>query len=192
VRWTDLSVSAYNDVYTVTADLCNSIPCVDGFDVAPSTGKLAIVDYAEGCPGHQGLYTVDKDGKDLQVLVDGKAIPAWSGVQEVFWSPDENRIALKVSYNWQCCLMVLDMSKGQLAGWIYFDQRYDLGSVALHGWSPDGRWLLCSYWQDLPSQGMLSKIRVTANGSLDTTSVVTLLSGAHINGATWGNLAVDH
>jgi hypothetical protein len=189
VRWIDLGLSGYNDVHTVSADLCNSIPQVDGFDLAPSSGRLALVDYAEGCPGHQGLYVAGRDGKDLEVLVDGKAIPAWCGAQEVFWSPDESRIALKVCYNWQCCLMVLDLSRGQLTGWVCFDSRYTLGNVALHGWSPDGGWLLFSYWLDRQSEGVLAKIKVSADGSLDMSSVVNLLSGVHISGATWGSLA---
>lgn len=187
VQWTDLDSAAYNEVYTVPVAGCISPPLVEGVDVAPGSSRLAIVDYhGDGCSENRGLYLADADGDNVRLLVDMKADYNWSGAQEVFWSPDETRIALKASYNWHTCLLVFDAVSGKVLGWTYYDPSYSLFNVTLHGWSPDGRWLLCSQWLNQPTMGALSKIVVNADGSLDTTAVTTLVANAGISGATWG------
>ncbi len=98
IAYTDAAGSPGVTVFTPSPDLCNGIPDVDGYDVGPVTGKLAIVDYETGCTGHVGLYTADKDGAGLQPLTDFKTTP-WDGAHDVFWSPDESRLALTASYN---------------------------------------------------------------------------------------------
>jgi Tol biopolymer transport system component len=191
IQWTDVNASAYNNVYTV-GGTC-AVPDVDGFDVGVVTGKLAIMDYGNGCPTNRGLYIADKDGNNPQLLVDMKATGAqWCGAQELFWSPDESRVAFKACYDfgagWQTHLYIYDATTGGFLGGVTFpDTSYTLYNVALHGWNPDGTWLLYSYWLD-PTQANLDKVRVNADGSVDTNSFTTVLSNLHLGGATWGNL----
>jgi hypothetical protein len=187
LRWIQPGDSTPTIVYTATGSGVG-IPAVGGFDVAPSSGRLVIVDYLEGCPTNRGLYLADGDGKDLRLLVDMKADFNWCGAGEVFWSPDETRLALKGCYNWQTGLMVFDLASGSFLGWIYFDKRYTLYNVELHGWSPHGEWLLCSYWLEQPGATVLSKVKVDAAGSPDPSTATNLLSGVAVSGATWGML----
>jgi hypothetical protein len=187
LRWTRPGSSTPTVVYTATGSGVG-IPAVGGLDVAPLSGRLAIVDYMEGCPTNRGLYLADRDGNDLRLLVDMKADANWCGAGAVFWSPDESRLALKGCYNWQTGLMVFDSTSGGFLGWICFDQHYTLYNIDFHGWSPNGDWLLCSFWLDQPETGVLSKIGVDTAGSPDASSVTNLLSGVAIGGATWGML----
>lgn len=192
IKWTDVNVSAYTEVYN-TSGFCTGIPTVDGFDVAPSSGKLAILNYQEGCgvgdTEHQGLYIAGKDGNNLQLLVDMMAAGTyWCNMvtpQGIFWSPDESKIAFTWCYNWDTYLMVYDSATGYFLGGVYWDGTSY--TVNLHGWSPDGNWLLYSHY-DQPENGVLSKIGVNADGSLNTGSIVDLLTGTRISGATWGTL----
>jgi len=192
IQWTDVSASRYVNVYTA-AGSC-TIPDVDGFDVAPSSGRLAIMDYGTGCPTNRGLYVADKDGNNLQLRVDMKeAGTTWCGAQEVFWSPDESKVALKACYDfgsgWQTHIFVYDATGGGYLGGITFlDTGYTLYNVSLHGWSPSGDWLLYSYYLDSADSTALDKVRVNGDGSLDTGSIVSLLAHVRLSGATWGNL----
>ncbi|MCD4669899.1 MAG: hypothetical protein K8S14_05590, partial [Actinomycetia bacterium] len=191
IQWTDVNASTYVNVYTVSGSC--TIPTVDGFDVAPTSGKLAIMDYGTGCPTNRGLYIADKDGNNPQLLVDMKvAGTGWCGAQEVFWSPDESKVALKACYDfgsgWQTHIFVYDAANGAYLGGITFtDTNYTLVNVTLHGWSPDGNGLLYSYWLDQASTN-LDKARVNSDGSVDNTSFTSVLTGVHLGGATWGNL----
>ncbi len=194
IQWTDVNASAYHTVYTVGGDC--TIPDVDGFDVAPTSGKLAIMDYGTGCATNQGLYVADKDGNTPQLLVDMKAVGAnWCGAQEVFWSPDESKVAFKACYDfgagWQTHIFVYNATNGAYMGGITFtDTSYTLYNVTLHGWSPDGSWLLYSYWLD-PTSANLDKVKVNSDGSVDTTSFTSVLTGVYLGGATWGNLGTS-
>jgi hypothetical protein len=184
IVWTDVDASAYHDIYTISG-ACGGIPNVDGFDVS-SSGKLAIMDYWQGCAEHDGLYTADEDGQNMQLLVDMKADANWCGAQEVFWSPDESKLAFKGCYSWYTYVLVYDASNGYYLDGIYFpDTSYTLINVDLHGWSPDGNGLLYSYWLD-PLKVSLEKIEVNSDGSLGTST--TLLTDIRLSGATWGNL----
>jgi hypothetical protein len=191
IKWTAVNASAYTEVYS-TSGFCTGIPTVDGFDVAPSSGKLAILNYQEGCgvedTEHRGLYIADNDGNNQQLLIDMIAAGTWcdmSTTQGIFWSPDESKIAFTWCYNWDTYLMVYDASSGAFLGGVYWDGTSY--TVNLHGWSPDGNWLLYSHY-DQPENGILSKISVNADGSLDTESAVNLLTDTRISGATWGML----
>lgn len=183
IRWTDVGASAYTSVYSATQGC--GIPGVDGFDVAPTTGKLAILDFEQGCPAIRGLYITDKDGNNSQLLVDMAGDPNWWSGEDVFWSPDESRIAFKGSYGSYIYLLVYNATNGALLGSAYFDASY---AVSLYGWSPDGNWLLYAYWLNQPSEGVLSKIRVNPDGSFDEGSIVNLLTNTFVSGATWGEL----
>jgi hypothetical protein len=61
-------------------------------------------------------------------------------------------------------------------------------NVSLHGWSPDGRWLLYSAWINDPNTGLLARLPVNSDGSLNPAGAVALLSNTHISAATWGRL----
>lgn len=183
VQWVDVNASTHTNVYSATQDC--GIPGVDGFDVAPTSGKLAILDFEQGCPTIRGLYTTDQDGNTRQLLVDMASDPNWWGGEDVFWSPDEAKIVFKGFYGSYVYLLVYDATSGSLLGSVYLDSNH---TVSLHGWSPDGSWLLYSYWLNQPSQAVLSKIKVNADGSLDTGSVVNVLTNTFVSSATWGQL----
>jgi len=193
IQWTDVNASTYVNVYTVSGSC--SIPDVDGFDVAPTSGKLAIMDYGTGCSTNRGLYIADKDGNSPQLLVDMKATGAgWCGAQEVFWSPDESKVAFKTCYDfgsgvgWQTNIFIHNAADGAYLGGLTFTSTsYTLYNVTFHGWSPDGSWLLYSYWLD-PASTNLEKVRINSDGSVDNTSFASVLAGVHLGGATWGNL----
>ena len=191
IEYTDVNASSFTTVYQVSGTC--SFPNVGGFDVGSQTGKLAIMDYATGCPTNRGLYMADKDGNNLQLLVDMKETDTnWCGAEEVFWSPDESKVAFKACYDfgygWQTHLFVYDATTGGYLGGITFtDTNYTLVNVTLHGWSPAGNGLLYSYWLD-PANTSLDKIAVNSDGSLDFGSITTLLANVRLSGATWGEL----
>jgi hypothetical protein len=196
IQWTDLNVSAYTKIYTAPTEGCVSLPTVNGFDVAATTGKLAIVDHhGDGCLKNRGLYIADKDGNNLQLLLDMLADYNWgiSAVpQGVFWSPDESKIAFNAHYGGNPVIVVYDATNGSYLGGIPYPATWDTTyGVTLCGWSPDGGWLLYlldTFQVAQPSEKTLSKIKVNADGSLDVTSVVNLLTNPNISGATWGRL----
>jgi hypothetical protein len=187
VHWTDENGSIYVNVYSGTQGF--GTPGVDSFDVARTSGKLAIMDFERGSSTSRGLYVADKDGNNPQLLVDMAGDANWWSGGDLFWSPDESKIAFKGSYGSTVHLLVVDASSGSLTGSIYFpDPNYSAGNVNLYGWSPDGGWLVYAYWLNQPSQGVLCKVRVNADGDLDPGSVVNLLTHAFMSSATWGTL----
>ena len=194
IQRTDVNASTYVNVYTVSGSC--TIPDVDGFDVAPTSGKLAIMDYGTDCPTNRGLYVADKDGNNPQLLIDMKeAGTNWCGAQEVFWSPDESKVAFKACYDfgsgWQTHIYVYDASSGNYLGGITFpDTSYTLYNVSLHGWSPDSSWLLYSYWLDSAATN-LDKVKVNTDGSVDTNTFTSVLTNVSLGGATWGNLGTS-
>jgi hypothetical protein len=195
IQWTSVGFTPPVEVY-VTTGACTGIPDIDGFDVAPTTGRLAIVNYQQGCGAddteHQGLYLADKDGNNPQLLVNMMADYNWCGAQEVFWSPDESRLAAKacyaLNYQWYTYLVIFDATTGTVLGSANFPVNYTMFNVGLHGWSPDGRWLLFSMWTTDASNGVLAKVPVATDGGLDVAGTVNLLTNTHISGATWGRL----
>lgn len=190
IQWTDINATTYTTVYSTTGS-CIGIPDVDGFDVGASSGNLLIADYQDGCAGHRGIYAATGDGDALHLLVDMKADPQWCGVQEVYWSPDETKIAFKACYAAHTHIAVHNAFTGGLIDHFYFrDPSAPLDNVAFHGWSPDGRWLLVSSWPGDPNRGVLSKIQVGPDGTFDDPPVmIHLLIGTRISGATWGMIS---
>ncbi len=61
-------------------------------------------------------------------------------------------------------------------------------NLRLHGWSPDGRWLLYSIWTSRAEDATLYKVKVNTDGSLDAASIAALVANQPISGATWRNL----
>jgi len=185
IQWTDVNAASYTEVYSVTG-ACGGIPDVDAFDVS-SSGELAIIDYWVGCAGHDGLYTADQDGGNMQLLVNMKATGyddhLW---EDVFWSPDESWIAFKSRHVGFDILVVYDSSTGAILGWAYADTGTQI--LNLHGWSPDGNWLLYSAYDGDLANTTLAKVKVNADGSIDLASVTNLLTNVRLSGATWGNL----
>lgn len=195
IRWTGTQFTSPVEIYRNTG-VCTGIPDIDGFDVGPTSGRLAIVNYQTGCgigdTMHQGVYVADKDGNDMRLLVDMMTDPNWCGANEIFWSPDESRLAAKACYSqngaWITYLVVFDAGNGSVLGSVYFPQGYTIYNATLHGWSPDGGWLLYSSWLNDPSTGVLGKVPVNLDGTLNPEGAVTLLTDSIINGATWGKL----
>jgi len=191
IQWTTADFAPPVEVYKVSGGACPNLPSVDGFNVAPTTGRLAIVNYETGCgtgdTTHQGIYTADKDGHGVTLLVNMLADSNWCGAKEIFWSPDEARLAVKACYNWYTYLLVFDAGHGKLLGSVYFnDSRYTLYNVDLHGWSPDGKWLLYSFWLNDMANSTLAKMPVKTDGKLDPNGATALLTDRNISGATWG------
>ena len=195
LQWSGVQFTSPVEVYRTTGS-CTGIPDIDGFDVAPISGQLAIANYQTGCgiddTEHQGIYLADKDGNDKRLLVDMMADQNWCGANEIFWSADESRLAAKACYVqdgvWLTYLVVIDATNGSILGGVYFPQAYTIYNVGLHGWSPDGSWLLYSAWLNDASNGTLGKLPVNPDGSLDPTAAVVLLENVIVNGATWGHL----
>lgn len=190
VQWMQRGGDTYNKVYTSTGN-CTGLTNVDGFDVGPLSGRLAVMDYQDGCPTNRGLYIADKNGDNLKLLVDMKRDFNWNGGGDVFWSPDESKIAVKASYNQHVCIFVFNAYNGVSLGYVCApNTNFNLYNTFLHGWSPDGKWLLYSQYLNNPAQTYLFKVKVTPQGSLDSNAIVTLLSNVRLNGATWGRLVL--
>ncbi len=197
IQWTDLGFSAQHDVYTPATDGCVSLPSVQAFDVGPASGRLAVIDFnGDGCTNNAGIYVTDKDGGGKQLLLNLWSDPNWNPSflpQEIFWSPDESKIAFKGNYdfngeafNAQDVLTVIDATNGQVLG-AAFSGASNV-QLTLYGWSPGGDWLLFSRYLDV-TQKTLSKLQVDPNGTIDISSLADLMVGEPISGATWGVLA---
>jgi len=189
-----------NSIYM--AEACDFAVDFNGFDIGRKTGKTAIMDYNTGCPTNRGLYIGGTEATDLQLFLDMKAETPpgsgkypWNGGQDVAWSPDESRIAITASYladgfNSLTYVLVYNVATGANVGGIYFSNTgYTLYNVDLHGWSPNGEWLLFSYWLNDPSQSEMVKVRVNADGGIDQASMQVLLQNMTITGASWGDLS---
>ncbi len=190
VQWTDLNFANQHTVYTPSAVECTTLSTVDAFDVASTSGKLAVFDHhGDGCNDNVGLYITDKDGGNKQTLLNMWNDTNWSVSLlpvEIFWSPDESKIAFQGIYqSWQV-LVVIDANTGAILGHAYADTGSEI--LTLHGWNPAGDWLLFSSYDGSPTQSTLSKVKINGDGSFDLASVVDLMSNQPISGATWGNL----
>lgn len=192
LQWSDHEGIDFHTQYEATGS-CTSIPDVDGFDISPDSGKIIISDFEEGCTTNRGIYITDEQSNTPQLLVDMKSDWNYCGVQELFWSPDETMVAAKGCYNWATCLMLFDSATGSVTGSACFDQSLELSmyNVTLHGFSPDGKWILFSNWTGETTNGELSKIGVSEDGALDTDNGVTLLAGVSLAGAVWGELSAN-
>ena len=42
------------------------------YDIAPTSGNIAIMDYVDGRPTNSDVYLADKDGNNVQLLLDLK------------------------------------------------------------------------------------------------------------------------
>ncbi len=197
---TPLAAAQLNTIYQ--AEACDFAVDFNGFDIGSQTGKTAIMDYNSGCPTNRGLYIGGAEASGLQLFLDMKAetppgsgMYPWNGGQDVVWSPDESRIALTASYaadgfNSLTYILIYDAASGANVGAIYFNNTaYTLYNVDLYDWSPDGEWLLFSYWLNSPSQSEMVKVRVNADGSIDPASMQVLLQNRNITGAAWGELS---
>lgn len=194
IQWTDANFAPPQTVYTSSADSCVGIPTIDAFDAGAMTGRLAIYDYQEGCGignnNHNGIYITDKDGNNKQLIVDMLADANWNNPilpVEIFWSPTETFIAVKASYSNYDHLLVYN-TNGVLTGFAQADTTSQV--LTLHGWSPDGKWLLYSEYDGDPAQATLGKIGVNPDGSLNYGSITILLADQPISGATWGNITI--
>jgi hypothetical protein len=185
IQWTDLNASSFTNIYSATAHCSlDDVPDVDSFDVAPNSGRLAILDYEWNCNTNPGLYITDRDGKDAQLLVD-MTDTRWCGTGDVFWAPDEDKIAFEACFNETARIWVYDSSDGSVLGSGEIkDPSY---SLDLYGWSPDGNWLLYASYLS-PASKALYQVGLNADGSLNDEAIVNLLSEASVSGATWGIL----
>jgi WD40 repeat protein len=188
IQWTDARSSRHTKVYTSTGS-CTGITDVDGFDVAPSSGRIAVMDYQQGCPTNRGLYIADKNGGNMGLLVDMKADNRWCDGGEVYWSPDESKIAFKACFNWHVCFFVYNARTGAALGYLCApDTKYNIHNTFLYGWSPDGRWLLYYMHPNNPAAGSMWKVEVNAQGAVDANSGICLGNNVNITGATWAKL----
>jgi hypothetical protein len=192
VNWTTADFAAPESVYKTKAGICSGIPMVDAFDVSRS-GKIVVYDYQTGCGvgnrDHVGLYTMDKDGGNAQILRDmlnDKEYPQWDDPVlpvQIFWSPDESKIAMKTSYGGIDHVVVLG-ADGNVLGYTVADSPTAVAT--LHGWSPDGNWLLFSEYNSDPAQASLGKIGVNDNGSIGAIGI--LLTNLAISSACWAEV----
>lgn len=195
LSWTTKDFNPPKTVYKSPGDLCTGIPTVDAFDISAS-GKIIVYDYQTGCGvgnrNHVGLYIMDKDGGDKKILRDmlnDAQYPQWDDPVlpvEIFWSPDESKIALKAGYANVDHVVVLN-SNGDVLG--YTATNSTTAVVTLHGWSPDGANLLFSEYNGNPALASLGKIAVDANGAVGAVSL--LLNNTPISSACWVDLSED-
>ncbi|MEM8856925.1 MAG: hypothetical protein AAGD96_01305 [Chloroflexota bacterium] len=193
LNWTDADFSPPKTVYSSVSGICSGFPKVDAYDVSQS-GKIVLYDYQEGCGignlDHVGLYTLDSDGGNKQILRDmlnDVTNPDWDDPvlpMELFWSPDETKIAAKISYGSLDNVLVFDATNGAILGNAFANTTSTV--ITLHSWSPDGNWLLFSEYDGDAAQASLGKIVVNGDGSLG--AVTTLLTNQPISSATWGNI----
>lgn len=193
VKKVDMQSGSVSEIYSTTFDGCSGVTEVSGFDVAPVSGNVAIVDYATGCTGHQGVYLADKDGGGLRPFLDFKSNP-WCGAGETAWSPDEKMLAITACYNWTYGLVIVDRATLNLVGtaWLPSQSGANFYNFHLHGWSPDGNWLLYSLWQNTPENTTLTKIKVDSSAEnylLPNNGAVEqqLFAGA-MESAVWADL----
>lgn len=191
IDWTDVDFAGPTTAYSSPSDLCTGIATIDAFDISNS-GKIVVYDYQTGCGlgnfNHVGLYTMNSDGSNKQILKDmlnDTTFPNWNAptVAEIFWSPDETKIAVKVIYGNLNNIVIFD-TNGNVLGSASAETTTKV--VTLHGWSPDGNWLLFSEYDGNAAQASLGKIVVNTNGTLGAST--TLLTNQPISSATWGNL----
>jgi hypothetical protein len=164
VKKMDLKSGAVSNIYSIPVGGCDSMTTISGFDVSPVSGKIAIVDYATGCQGHEGVYVTDSDGRGAGLLASFKS-EAWCGAGDAAWSPDEKYLAVTACYNWTYGLVILDVSTLRVVGmaWLPSQSGATFYNFHLHGWSPDGEWLLYSLWPKSPDDTTLVKIRVDSS-----------------------------
>ncbi len=187
IGYTDIYANSFNEVFDIakTTSGCSGFLDIKGFDTGKKTGRVAIMDYIEGCQTNRGLYLIDGNGNNYTLIVDMKSDYNWNGGTDVSWSPDERFIAFIASYNWVTYLMIMNMSTGQIVGNMPFGNQYTLYNVKLYSWSPDGAWILFSYGQN--NSWYLAKIEVN-NGMLNTQNIVPLLNNVNIQSACWAEL----
>lgn len=158
---------------------------IGGFDIANQDGQIILSDFRTGTPEQRGLYTCDQNGNNLSLFLDFKQDNNWGDLGEVFWSPDKSKIALKASYNYYTYIVIIDVNSKNILGTVYFDQNYTIYNVDLHGWSPDGKWLLYSNWLEKPDFSTLAKIKVGSDGSLNPNDNINLIVNRNISSACW-------
>lgn len=184
VHFTTDSGKTFTNVYTSKGDCPSSD--VDGYDIAPRTGKLLFMDYQSGCNTNRGLYISDENGGKLQLAIDMKLDPGWCGGKDVFWSPDESKVAFTACYRGKTCIYVYSTSTAQPLGFICApDSRYTLNNTKLYGWNPGGNRLLYSMHTNNPAQNTLSTVTVMPDGKLDINSIRNILTNVPLSGASW-------
>ena len=184
LNWTTNNNMTYKNVYTAQG-ACSGICDIDGFDVGPKTGRLAIMDYQDGCPTNRGLYIADKNGGNLRLLVDMKADNRWCGAQEVYWSPDETKLAFKACFNWQTCIFVINAANGAVLGFMCApNSNYSLYNIGFYGWNRTGTKLMYSMHQQ-PTNVSLAVVNVQPNGTVDYNSTRVVAQNAAICSAAW-------
>lgn len=184
LNWTGNNNRTYKNVYTAQG-ACSGMCDLDGFDVGSRTGRLAIMDYQDGCPTNRGLYIADKDGGNLRLLVDMKADNRWCGAQEVYWSPDETKLAFKACFNWQTCIFVINAANGTVLGYMCApNSNYSLYNIGFYGWNSSGNKLMYSMHQQ-PTHVSLAVVNVQPNGTVDYNSTRVVAQNAAIVSAAW-------
>jgi hypothetical protein len=186
IKKMNLTTGAMIDFYTQTRNGCDFYNQLN-FDIARHSGKIAIVDYASGCPGHQGVYVMDQNGQNFNMLLNFKS-DAWCGAGDVAWSPDETKIAVTACYNYNYAILVFDVNTKQIIGqaWASPQMSPTFYNFKLHGWDPNGNYLLYSAWKDSPNLTFLYKISVQSMGTNQPLS--TLLFQGALESATWSIL----
>ncbi|WP_027186423.1 InlB B-repeat-containing protein [Desulfovibrio inopinatus] len=189
VQWITPGQNTAHTVYTATGS-CSGIPDIDGMDVNPIDGTVAVADYQTGCTTNAGIYTMDKDGANPTLRVDMKSDTNWCGVSDVAFSPDGTRLAVVGCYNFSTNLIIYDTSSWAILGYVTFsDSAYTIYNTSIYGFSPSGDWLLYSAYTTDPALGMLAKIKVNTDGSIDSTQNQSLVHNVPIAGATWATLS---
>jgi len=166
---------------------------IDAFDVGQKTGKLLMLDY-DGSAGQGGIWTADKDGTGgawVKYLTGTGYTEDIVGSSEIFWSPDESRFALKGKYDNGSTTMdylwVYDAATGLVLG--SYSAGFSNLHLTLHGWSPDGNWLLFSgYFSSNSSQVTLAKVMIKPDGTFDASTEVDILKNVPLTSATWARL----
>ncbi len=206
ISWLDINKtgdlrSDYTDVYNATEQSTCGAPMVE-FDIAPQTGRLAVMDYVDSCSTNRGIYITDKDGQNKQLLIDFKLQNSPFSLflsEELAWSPDETKIAFEASFNYSywdanttssygSVIVIADAATGAVpdTGRILpFNPGITPANTHILSWSPDSDALLVSVWTGSPKQSELISVPIDPNGNVNSQNARLLVQQAYISSATW-------
>ncbi len=192
IQYTDITGNSEIDVYHTDMDGC--FAHVQGYDVGPLTGQLLIVNFATGCSTnqqyHNGIYTVDKDGNNLQYIYNMTG-DGWDTLLtssfKIFWDYNETHFAVQgedASHKDRITIYTNSQGFWWKSGDVVADNTNQ--KLFLYGWSPDGKWILYAQDDGNASPMKLKKIKVKEDGSFDLTSDTTVVTtGGTFTGGTW-------
>lgn len=185
--------ATFHEIYT-PSDLGSCIMPLKWMNIRQNDGRVIIVDWAT-CSTSNGIHICDMDGGNIR-KIDFKAA-GYVAMDRAFWHPTNPDIFLASftfapqtggmyvgfgTYN-------ISQPTAQLVDYIYInDTSYNHGNVELCGFSPQGNYILYSYYKSDSSKVTLAKFPVDSTGDFPSNGTETIiLSDRAVRGATWIN-----